>query len=136
MTLAKECLTSARGLGDEVSRALGCFLTWRISQEQILLDRTLYAVGLLLVALRLHEGKIPDQTLDEAANWILTEEAIECREFPFDPTDPPPLAFGIQQGLWRPLAVELRGEAAAIEDIDVREKLELIALYLEPNWPA
>ncbi len=100
-----------------------------------MLDRTLYAVGLLIAALRLHERKIPDQTLEKVANWILTEEAIECREFPSDPTNPPPLAVGIQQGLWRPLAADLRREVAAVANHDVRENLELVALHLEPIWP-
>jgi hypothetical protein len=60
-TLA-QCLVSARVLGEEFNEAAGRFLAWAVPHIT-LDDRWLFALGLLIVAVRLRAGRIADRTL-------------------------------------------------------------------------
>lgn len=133
-TLA-HCLVSARVLGDSMSEAAARFLTWRIPQMGTSPEDLLFLLGLLIVAARLRSGRISEALLGSAADWVIAEEDRYRQAFPWYFSEREPfLAFGIQTGCWRPLATELTNEAAAIQSADVREKIQLCELLLEPGW--
>jgi len=127
-------LASAKVLGDEMSEAIGRFLTWQLMNLQIDHEPLLFAVGLLVVATRLRAGRITDAELGKVAEWVLEEESLDRGAFPSRSVEPRPLAFSIQQGFWRPLAEEIKCEAATIAAEDVRTKLQLCSLLLETPW--
>jgi hypothetical protein len=131
-TLA-QCLVSASVLGEELSVAAACFLTWRISQRERGFESLLFALGLLVLATRLRSGRLSEPILGTIAEWVLTQESLEQAEFPPNPANPRPLPFSIQSGFWRPLAAELKNEAEAIRDNDTRTNLQLCGLLLDPG---
>jgi hypothetical protein len=131
-------LTSAKVLGEEMSEAAARFLTWRIPRLRMEScgesDPLLFALGLLLLAIRLRAGRITELVLRSAAEWVLAVELLwRQASGPDDPSDPRPAAFSLQSGFWQPLAAELINEAAAIRAHDVRENVQLCALLLEPS---
>jgi hypothetical protein len=115
-TLA-QCLASARVLGTELSEAVAGFLTWRIPRMERNSEPLLFALGLLILAIRLRSGRFVESVLGAFAEWVLSEEAIH--------------GFSLRSGYWQPLATELMDEAAAIRADDVRTNLELCELLLE-----
>jgi hypothetical protein len=125
-TLAQS-LGSANVLGDELNSAVASFLTWRIPSITCI-DRWLCALGLLVVANRFRERRVAEQALGDAATWVLEEESEFRRTFRprFNPADPPPAAFGLTYGFWKPLFAELVKNAADLQPIDVRRNLEMI----------
>jgi hypothetical protein len=129
-TLA-QCLVSANVLGEEMSEAAARFLTWRISSQESGAESLLFALGLLILAIRLRSGRIAEPAIGTFVDWILEEEARNRPAHPSDPTNPMPVAFSLQSGFWRPLATELLHQAAAIRADDVRAKLQLCELLLE-----
>jgi hypothetical protein len=132
-TLA-QCLVSAKILGDEMSEAAAQFLTWRLDKPETMDDQILFALGLLVLAVRLRSERINDAVLETAADWLLSEESAWVRGLPYNPwnlADPMPAPFGIQSGFWQPLAAELKTEAAAIGSAELRTKLQLCELLLE-----
>ncbi len=116
-----------------MSEAVARFLTWRISRQESGSESLLFALGLLILATRLRSGRLAEPILGTIADWVLAQESLERQEFPADPADPRPLPFSLQSGFWEPLAAELRAEAEAIREIDVRTNLQLCALLLEPG---
>jgi hypothetical protein len=128
-TLA-QCLSSARVLGDAMNDAVARFLTWRIPSLSCS-DRWLFALGLLVVATRFRSDRITDEILAEAAAWFLDEESAFRRESGFNPADPPPAAFGLTHGFWKPLFSELIESAASIRSAKVRGDLEVIGKILQ-----
>jgi hypothetical protein len=133
-TLA-QCLSSARVLGEEMSEATARFLTWWLPHMVSYSEPLLFDLALLILALRLRSGRIPDRVLDDVAEWVLDEDARWQKEIaPRDPSYPKPIAFSLQSGFWQPLAAELRDEAATIRTAAVRDKIELCALLLEPGY--
>jgi len=125
-TLA-QCLASAKTLGDEMSNAAARFIVWCLPFVSSR-DRWLFALGLLLLATRLRAGRISDHALSDISAWVLAEES-ESR-LGYDPSDPPPEAFGMTFGCWKPLVAELIANAADIDSIDVREDVEFIGAML------
>jgi hypothetical protein len=128
-TLA-QCLASAKVLGEEFSEAIARFLTWRLPNLPIGYDRVYFAVGLLVLAIRLSSGRFGEPELAAAAEFVLSEEAAFRREFPTDPTNPIPAAFGLESGYWQPLATELTNAAARIVSVEVRMNLLLCEMLL------
>lgn len=122
-----QCLASAKVLNEELSEAAACFLTWRMSQEVRADDSLLVTLGLLILATRLRAGRFEEPSLGVIAEWVLVQESLARRAFP--PGMPPP--FSVQAGFWQPLVAELRTEAEAIHDHEVRTNVQLCELLLE-----
>jgi hypothetical protein len=125
-TLA-QCLASAKVLGEEMNSAAASFMTWGISCFSSN-DRWLFALGLLVVAMRFRNDRISDRMLGDVAEWFLDEETKFRREWQagFTPAAPPPAAFGLTYGFWNPLIAELDENAANVASRDVHSNLELI----------
>jgi hypothetical protein len=126
-----QCLASANVLGEEMSEAAARFLTWRISRQESGLNSLSFALGLVVLAIRLRSGRFTGQMLGTIADWVLRQAPSDMPEFPLDPTAPRPLPIGLQSSFWRPLAAELSSEAEAIRENDVRSKLHLCEALLE-----
>ncbi len=92
-----------------------------MSQEVRADDSLLVALGLLIVATRLRAGRFEEPSLGVIAEWVLVQESLARRAFP--PGMPPP--FSVQAGFWQPLVAELRTEAEAIHDHEVRTNVQL-----------
>jgi hypothetical protein len=116
-------------LGDEMSEAAAGFLTWRIPRmpDCSCSDRLLFRLGLLIVATRLRSGRPSDAALENAAEWLLQEERHYRQSFPSYAVEPDSVGFSVQSGLWKPLAVELSDEAAAIGVEAIRADHQLCA---------
>jgi len=128
-TLA-QCLASAKSVGEEMSKAVACFLTWRFSCA-LIEDPLFYAVALLIVAVRLRSGRVTEAELANVADWVLSVEAdSQYVKWPISRAAMP-TAFSLQQGFWQSLAEELRNEATTIQVDDARENVELCRLLLE-----
>jgi hypothetical protein len=129
------CLASAKVLGDQMSEAAAGFLTWRIPRtpDCSCSDRLLLQLGLLILATRLRSARLSDAALGNAAEWLLQEERHYRQSFPSYAVEPGSVAFSVQSGLWKPLAVELSDEAATIGVEAVRSDLELCALLVDPS---
>jgi len=126
------CLVSARMLGPEFSPALGSWLTCRWPSMDC---SVLAAVALLTIAFRLPSHPIEEPDAGVVADWVLAQEQASCTpggtpRF----SEPRPVAFSLQQGLWRAVADELGEEAQKLADPAVREKVQLCALLLDPGW--
>jgi hypothetical protein len=132
-TLA-QCLVSAKVLGVEMSDAAARFLTWRIPRMERGSEQLLFAVGLLILAIRLRSNRIAEPVLASIAEWVLAEELLYRKGHHSDPADPLPSAFSVQSGYWRPLTTELSEEAAAIRADGIRSNIQLCRLLLEPGW--
>ncbi len=127
------CLVSAHVLGEEMSLAAARFLTWLIPRTWYWSDPLLFSLALLILATRLRTGRIPDAVLGDAANWVLSEESCWRTFFgPDNPADPRPAPFSVGSGFWQPLAAELHREAETVRTEDVRTKLQVCELILEP----
>jgi hypothetical protein len=129
-----QCLVSAKVLGEETSEAAARLLTWWImaGREWRSAELLLFAVGLVVLATRLRAGRFSEPTLGALAEWALAQESVADPEFPPSPVEPRPLPFSLQAGFWRPLAAELKDQAKAIQDEDVRANLQLCAVLLDP----
>jgi hypothetical protein len=124
------CLISAQVLGEEMSIAAARFLTWRIPQDPKCYEPFLFNIALVILAIRLRSGRIPDAVLGMAAEWVLAEEARWRKEMdPYRSSNAKPEPFSLQ--FWRPLAAEMIREAATIRADDVRANLQLCELLLE-----
>lgn len=126
-TALAQLLASARVLGEEMNAAIGSFLTWAIPLANDA-DRWLFALGLLVAAMRVHSARITERVLGETAAWVLAEEADWGR--PFSWRERPPGPFGWQQGFWRPLGAELIDKAASVGTQAVRDDLELLGQFV------
>ncbi|HEV3165630.1 MAG TPA: hypothetical protein VGZ22_16505 [Isosphaeraceae bacterium] len=131
-TLA-QCLVSAKALGEEMSEAAACFLTWRISRKETCYEPLLFAIGLLILATRLRSGRLTEPALGTIAEWVLAQESLERRENPPNLADPRPVPLSLQEGFWQPLAAELMNEAQAIRNDEVRTDIELCVILMEPG---
>ena len=132
-TLA-QCIASAIALGEELSEASACFLTWQLAAPQGDLERLFIGLGLLLLATRLRTERFTDSALGDVAEWVLTEEAGDPQTMQWNPADEKPIAFSLYEERWQPLAIWLKAEAATIEAQDIREDLQLCAILLETGW--
>lgn len=131
-TLA-QCLVSAKVLGEEMSEAAARFLTWRIPHMTGCSEPLLFALGLLILAIRLRSGRIDEPLLGNMAEWVLAEELHARQAFSSNSADPAPTAFSVRYGLWQPLAAELLSDAEAIRTDDVRTNIQLCSLLLQPD---
>lgn len=123
-------LASAGVLGDEMNEAFGCFLTWRL--PEVAPEETVFFAGALLIAAaRLRPSRLSDAALGKLAEWVLEEESLERRGYEWNPADPRPKAFSVEQGFWQPLAAEIKDKAAIRPAGEIRTNLELCALLLE-----
>lgn len=129
-----QCLVSANALGEEMSEAAACYLTWRASRRENDPDSLLSALGLLILATRLRCGRLAEPSLGAIAEWVLAIESLDREPFPPNHANPRPQPFSLQAGFWRPLAAELRNEAESIREDDIRTNLELCGLLLDPGW--
>ncbi len=132
-TLA-QCLVSANVLGEEISEAAACYLSWRMSRQEIDSESLLFALGLLILATRLSSGRLTESSLGTIAEWVLAIESLEHAMFSLNHASPRPLPFSVQAGIWQPLVAELRNEAKSIRNNDTRSNLELCGLLLDPDW--
>jgi hypothetical protein len=127
-----QCLISAKALGEEMGKAAACFLTWRIPQPESTSDALLRALGLLVLAIRLRSGRFDVPTLGTIVDWVFAIDSLERQEnAPYE--NPWRDPWRDLSGFWRPLADELRAEAEAIRDDDVRTNIQLCALLLETD---
>jgi hypothetical protein len=129
-TLA-HCLSGAKVLGQGISEAAGSFLTWRIP-TMASTERWLFALGLMIVAMRFRNGPVTDHILGDTAEWFLGEEGDWRGKFRlhYNPADPPPAPVGLTYGRWKPLLAELLSGTATVHTEAVRDNLELIARVL------
>jgi hypothetical protein len=129
-TLA-HCLSSAKALGLGINEAAGSFLTWRITTMSST-ERWLFALGLLIVAMRFRNGQISDHILGDVADWFLAEEGDWRGKFRlrYNPSDPPPAPVGLTYGRWKPLIAELLSGTASVQSEAVRNHLEMIGRVL------
>lgn len=127
-TTLANCLVSAGVCGDAFNKALACFLTWQFPNS----DQPVYAaLALLTLAVRLNVGRMCEPELNDLAEWVLAQdEARTMREGNFDPANPRPIDFSLQQGLWHPVAVELQAQARSVKRPETCENLELCLLLL------
>jgi hypothetical protein len=128
-----QCLVSANVLGEEMSEAAACYLTWRMSRQEAGPDSLLFAFGLLILATRLRSGRFTEPNLGATAEWVLARESLERAEFPLNHAGPRPLPFSVQSGFWLPLVAELKKGAESIRDDDIRINLQLCGLLLDLN---
>lgn len=128
-----QCLVSANMLGEEMSEAAACYLTWRISRQENGFESLLFALGLLILATRLRSGRLTEPSLGAIAEWVLAIESLERREFPPNHAGPRPLPFSVQAGFWQPLVAELKNGAESIRKDDIRTNLQLCGLLLGPD---
>ena len=136
-TLA-QCLSSTKALGEVMSKALACFLTWKLSRTEIQSEEMLlFALGLLTLATRLRFNRFTDQKLGEIAEWVLAEEGkwrLAHRDrwlYEANTHDPMPALYSLQQGFWNPLVVEFKNNATAILSDKVRTHVLLCGLLIE-----
>lgn len=128
-TLARG-LESVGVLGEKYEEALGCFLTWRFPKTD---ERLFYAVSLLVLAMRSQSNRMAPSEVGILADWVLGEErACGLTTSAYDP-NPMPSSFSMMQGFWKAGAAELRAKAAENTDPQVREKVLLCALLLDPT---
>ncbi len=128
-TLA-QCLASAGVLGEEMSEAVGCFLSWRLSRT--VPDQPIFfALSFLIIATRLRSKLFSEVILGRIAEWVIGVEAHECKSFAWNPSDPRPIEHSLYAGFWQPLAVELKAAAAMIQSDEVRTNLQLCALLID-----
>jgi hypothetical protein len=128
-----QCLVSANMLGEEMSEAAACYLTWRIPRQENGPESLLFALGLLILATRLRHGRLTGPNLGTIAEWVLAIESLERGEFPPNRANPRPLPFSLQAGFWQPLAAELKHGAGSIREDHIRIDLQLCGLLLEPG---
>lgn len=134
-TLA-QLVDSALVLGGDVREAAARFLTWRTPRMGVDEERPFFAFALLVLAVLLRGGRLPDAALADAAAWVVAEEAEErtapCARLP-------PNAGGWLLGLtlfdardavWRALAERLIREAEVIPPGAARDRLEEVGLRL------
>ena len=126
-----QCLVSANVLGEEMSEAAACYLTWRMSRQETGPELLLFALGLLILATRLRSGRLTEPNLGTTAEWVLAIESLERAEFPPNHAGPRPLPFSVQAGFWQPLVAELKKGAEMILDDDIRTDLQLCGLLLD-----
>ena len=127
-----QCLISAKALGEEMGEVVASFLTWRISRRESVSDSLLRALGLLVLAIRLRSGRFEEPALGTIVDWVFALDSLERQEnAPYE--DPWRNPWRDLCGFWRPLAAELRAEAEAIRDDDVRTNIQLCALLLDTD---
>lgn len=123
-------LASARVLGDEMNEAFGCLLTWRLTRLASR-ESVFFAIALLVIAARLGPGRVDDAALGKLAGWVLEEESLEQRRRPWNPANPRPKEFSVEQGFWQPLVAEIKDKAATLPAGEIRTSVELCAILLE-----
>lgn len=131
-TLA-QCLASARVLPDDVNAALGSFLVWRLSRTAWNPNELCDSLGLLIVVLRLREGRITEPQIGGFAALILAEDQRMRQSSGPHFAPGRPLPFSVQRGFWTPLAAELQRAGGAMTDGAARENVLLCAMQLEPG---
>ncbi|WLD13960.1 hypothetical protein [Planctellipticum variicoloris] len=120
-TLA-QLLVSASVMESSVNEAIGQFLTWRLMEVDRPWEEPVFALALLVVAVRLRVGRLSEQAVGIFAERVLVSDAIHQVQYG-------PLR--LWQEHWKPLSAELRREAAAIADVVVREDVFLCAGLIE-----
>jgi hypothetical protein len=130
-TLA-QCLSSGKVLGPEVLEALAQFLTWRIPRMAYSChDALVFPLGLLVVAINLHGGRLEEQVLVQTAECFLADVAAlrpACRPFASrDSAGPFGDLFSVQQGHWKPHVDDLIRQGDASSSADVKKMLQFAA---------
>lgn len=120
-TLA-QLLVSASVMESSVNEVIGQFLTWRLMEVDRPWEEPVFALALLVVAVRLRVGRLSEQTIGVFAERVLVSDAIHQVQYG---------ALKFWQQHWSPLTAELRHEAAAFTDAVVREDLLLCAGLIE-----
>jgi hypothetical protein len=131
------CLISSNALGEEMSVAAGCYLTWWLSRWddgtepfRLCYDPLLFAFGLLYLATRLRSGRFTEPGLGAIAYWVLTIESLARMGNPLNYGDRPSQG-SVGSGFWQPLVAEFKEEAESIRDDDARTNLQLCAILLD-----
>jgi len=128
-------LASAKVIGEAESEALARFVMWRYSRNECQDFPVLISLALLLLATRLRASRFSEPQLGRIADWVIEEEAYYRRPNS-QGLESPPMEFSLLQEFWHPLNVELKSEAAMIQDEDVRTKLQLCSLLIDRSWDA
>lgn len=129
-----QLLASALALGADVQEAAARFLAWRTPRLEPEEERPFFAFGLLVLATLLRDGRMDDDTLAVAADWVIAEEAEECAAMgPCLPANPDGWLLGLtwhnqKDTVWRHLAERLGREAEAMPPGPARDRLLEVAL--------
>lgn len=122
-------VASAARIGPEVDLALARFLTARILQITRPDERSYAQLGLLAIALRHPVQGITERDLEALADVILDPVQGSPNLDSFDPDNPRPADFSVQQGFWRPTIAELQDHASQVNP-KLGEKLQLCTLLV------
>lgn len=117
-----QLLVSALVMESSVNEVIGQFLTWRLMEVDRPWEEPVFALALLVVAVRQRVGRLSEQTIGIFAERILVCDAIHQVQYG-------PLR--LWQEHWKPLSAELRREALAFTDAVVREDVLLCAGLIE-----
>lgn len=120
-TLA-QMLVNASLMESSVNEAIGQFLAWRLMEIDHPWEEPVFALALLVVAVRPRVGRLSEQTIGVFAERVLVSDAIHQVQYG---------ALELWQMHWSPLTAELRRQAAAFTDAVVREDLLLCAMLIE-----
>ena len=132
-TLA-QLLASALVLGADAQEAAARFLTWRTPRMAHHEDRPFFALGLLVLAVELRGGRLPDGALAAAADWVVAEEAEErAAQHPYLPVNSEGWLLGLtwhdlRDTVWRALAGRMGEAAGALPPCPARDRVEEVAL--------
>lgn len=130
------CLVSANVLGEELSTATASFLVWWLSRVEPDPESLLFALGLLILALRLRSGRLTEVDLGAIARWVLEVDSLgnaKLAESMPGFTGPWPPPFSVHVGFWQPLIAEFEAEVESIRDAEVRTGLQVCGLLLNPD---
>ncbi|HEX8272916.1 MAG TPA: hypothetical protein VF615_09790 [Longimicrobiaceae bacterium] len=128
-----QLLASALALGPDVQEAAARFLAWRTPRLEPEEERPFFAFGLLVLAALLREGRMDDEALAAAADWVVAEEAEERAALHPLPANPDGWLLGLtrhdlRDTVWRALAERLGREAEAMPPGPARGRLLEVAL--------
>ncbi len=122
-------VASAARIGDDADLALARFLTYRLDQLIQPDDRSHAQLGILAIALRLRPRTIAEQDFEVMADLLLDAQYGSTRLDAFDPEDPRPEDFSVQQGFWGPTVNQLNDQSAQVNPT-LAEKLQLCTLLV------
>jgi len=134
-------IVSAKYLDEDMSAAVGGFLTWRLTDQVEIdgSDAVLLALALLILATRLRSKRFTESNLGAVASWVLVLESFLYKDTYKSYPDyakfwlSPFSVDAVEAGFWRPHAEEFKREVESIIDDQVRSDLELCGLLLNPN---
>lgn len=122
-------VASAGRVGPDYDEALARYLTYRLGLLACLNDRSFTQLGLLAISLRHRSANLSEQDLEALADLLLDAQSGSTRLDAFDPADPRPADFSVQQGFWEPIVAQLNDQAVQVNP-KLSEKLQLCTLLV------